>query len=229
MTGNSFVSTRISGLCGILAPIIGLTCIALAILLCPWFSWTENYLSDLGGSPGDRPIWAAHGMASVLFNCGLVIAGVLGVCFVVGMRKIPALNSRLGKIGSSFYLMDACALIGIGIFPESTGAPHTFFSITFFILVGVSLVFIGMALKKKSERTLGWLAFALLAFGLIAVPLFFMPQPSGSNAIAEMIPIISIAIFSMVFGYRLYDQGQDGGKKEMPMLRKSKELHLFLV
>lgn len=207
MNKNKMLSQRTAGLCGILAPIIGLTCIALAILLCPWFSWTENYLSDLGGFYGDRPIWAAHGTASILFNMGLILAGVLGVCFGLGLRKSQSFRTPLGNIGTLFLILDAAALMGIGIFPETTGPPHTFFSFAFFIMVGISLALVGTALIKTSERTLGWFTIALFIFGLVSVPLFITPQPVGSNAIAEMIPVISASIFSMVFGYRLLFSG----------------------
>ncbi len=123
MNANKILSQKTSGLCGVLAPVIGLTCIGMAVLISPWFSWTENYLSDLGGFPGDRPIWAAHGTASIIFNIGLIVAGVLGVLFVLGLRKNHLLDSPLGNIGIIFYFLDACALIGIGIFPETTGPP----------------------------------------------------------------------------------------------------------
>jgi hypothetical membrane protein len=211
MITKGILSQRTAGFCGILAPIIGLSCIALAVLLCPWFSWTENYLSDLGGFPGDRPIWAAHGAASILFNVGLIIAGALGVCLVLGLRKSQMFSSSLGNLGTLFLIMDSFALIGIGIFPETTGPPHTFFSITFFILVGVALLLIGLTLIKSSEKKLGGLTIALFIFGLVSVPLFITPKPVGSNAIAEMIPIISISIFSIVFGYRLFCLDQING------------------
>ncbi|MEE9152300.1 MAG: hypothetical protein V3U20_10790, partial [Thermoplasmata archaeon] len=77
MTQKSFVSLRTAGICGILSPLIAFTCIGLAILYSPWFSWTDNWLSDLGGFPGERPVWSAHGLSSILFNTGLIIAGIL--------------------------------------------------------------------------------------------------------------------------------------------------------
>lgn len=203
MTSKSYIPLRLGGICGILAPIIALSCIGLAILYCPWFSWTENYLSDLGGSPGDRPIWSAHGIASILFNFGLVIAGILGICLAIGIRKSGILTTSLGKAGTMIFIFNAFALIGIGVFPETTGAPHTFFSVAFFLLVGLSLWFMGMGLLKSSEKNLGWFLLALLVFGLTSIPLFLTPRPWGSNAIAEMIPIVSIALFSIAFGIKL--------------------------
>jgi hypothetical membrane protein len=203
MAVKKIMSLKISGYCGIAAPVIGLACIGLAISYAPWFSWTENYLSDLGGFPGDRPIYAAHGVASIFFNFGLMAAGILGCCLVIGIRESRILNSPLGELGTAFYLLDACALIGIGVFPESTGAPHTFFSMTFFVLVGFSLFFMGIAQIRSTERIFGWFTIGLFFFGLCAIPLFVTPKPVGSNAIAEMIPIISIALFSIAMGIKL--------------------------
>ena len=59
---------KIVGLCGILSPIIGFIFISIAIQSAPWFSWTENWISDLGGFEGDRPIYSAKGTESILLN-----------------------------------------------------------------------------------------------------------------------------------------------------------------
>ena len=219
MPSKITISMKISGFCGILAPVIALGCIGLAILISPWFSWTENYLSDLGGFPGDTPVWAAHGAASVLFNLGLVIAGILGILFGLGLRKDPLLKTRLGSIGTIFYLLDAGALIGIGVFPETTGAPHTLFSFVFFILAGFSLCFIGIAQLRSSKKVFGYFTIILFIFGLFAVPLLFMPRPLGANAVAEIIPVISISLFSVVFGYGLLKLDSEKEKKEESSLK----------
>lgn len=75
------ILVKISVLFGVFAPIIAFSCIALAIYHSPWFTWTGNWLSDLGGMSGETPIWTAHGIASVFFNFGLIMAGVMGVVF----------------------------------------------------------------------------------------------------------------------------------------------------
>jgi hypothetical membrane protein len=132
-----------------------------------------------------------------------MIAGILGICLAIGIRKSGILTTSLGKAGTMIFIFNSCALIGIGVFPETTGFPHTFFSVTFFLLVGLSLFFMGMGLLKSSEKSFGWLVLALFVFGLTSIPLFLAPRPWGSNAIAEMIPIISIALFSIIFGIKL--------------------------
>lgn len=190
-------------MCGLLAPLVAFICIGLAVHLSPWFSWTNNYLSDLGGYPGMEPTYAARGLPSILFNFGLITAGILGIILGLGIRKLDFMDSLLGKGGTLFFILDAVALLGIGIFPETTGEPHTFFSIAFFITIGICLLLMSIALFRTKQKSLAWLTLVLLIFGLTAIPLFIVPKPVGSNAVAEIIPIISVAVFSMAFGFEL--------------------------
>jgi hypothetical membrane protein len=108
-------------------------------------------------------------------------------------------------MGFIFLVLDSCALVGVGLFTESTGEWHTLFSIAFFVLVGLALVFCTIAFFTSGEKKLALLTCGLLIFGLTAVPLFITPQPVGSNAIAEIIPIISVSIFSVVIGYSIFN------------------------
>jgi hypothetical membrane protein len=202
---NKLPSLKLTGICGILAPVIGLSCIGIAILLSPWFSWTDNYLSDLGGFPGDRPIWAANGLASIIFNSGLVMAGILGLVFAMGIKKNGIFNSFLGNIRSIFFLLCACALVGIGVFPETTGDPHIVFTIAFFILVEISLLLMGITQLRSEQKRMGCFTIVLFIFGLASIPLFMTPKPTGDNAVAEIIPIISISIFLMVLGFKIFN------------------------
>jgi hypothetical membrane protein len=207
---NGFPPKRIAGLCGLLAPLIAFICIGTAILLSPWFSWTRNYLSDLGGFPGMEPIYAAHGPSSILFNVGLIMAGGLGIILGLGVRKLDFMDSLPAKAGTIFFILDAAFLTGIGIFPETTGEPHTIFSIAFFVTIGICLLFMSITLFRTRRRKLARLTLILLLFGMIAIPLFITPKPVGSNAVAEMVPIISVAVFSIAFGYELLSDDMEG-------------------
>lgn len=195
---------RMFGLFGMLAPLVGLGVILISSLMLPWFSWQDNYISDIGGHPESSFLWTTHGVPSVIFNFGLVAAGFLGILFGFGFRKSALARGISGGLGAVFLIMGAVALVGIGLFTETTGSLHTFFFITFFILVGLAFMFISLALFRSGERRLGLLCLFLLIFGLCALPLFFIPKPVGSNAIAEIIPIFSVSIFCVVFGYLLF-------------------------
>jgi len=63
---------KISGVSGVLAPLVAFTLISLAITSHPQFSWTGNALSDLG---------VVEGVTAVLFNSGLIIGGILAIIF----------------------------------------------------------------------------------------------------------------------------------------------------
>ena len=197
------ISMRISGLCGIFGPIVGFICIAFAIYYSDWFNWTGNWLSDLGGMPGETPIWAARGIASVIFNSGLIITGIMGVVFASAIRKIRMFNTRLGRIGTLLLILNMSALCAIGIFPETTGYLHTLVSLIFFFLVAFSLLVIGTAVRKSSGKTLGGFVTLLGAISLCSFPFLFIPRPWGSNAIIELFPIISISILAIIFGIAL--------------------------
>ncbi|KYK21781.1 hypothetical protein AYK24_03230 [Thermoplasmatales archaeon SG8-52-4] len=203
MSKNQPISIRISALCGILGPIIGLIFITLSIYYSSWFNWTENWLSDLGGIPGDPSIWASRGIASIIFNNGLVVSGIIGVIFASSLRKIKILNNRNGRIGRSLFILDMFTLCTVGIFPETTGYLHTVVSLIFFFLIAISLLLIGNVLRYSSLKKIGGFFSILGIFSLCSFPFFLIPRPWGSNAIIEMIPIISISIFSIIFGHAI--------------------------
>ncbi len=203
MSSKQFIPPKVAGLCGILGPIIGFASIGLAVYCASWFSWTENWLSDLGGTPGERPIWSARGTASVIFNVGLLLAGILGIIFATAVRKIRMLDTPLGRIGTLLFLLDMFALCAIGIFPESTGTPHSVVSFIFFLLIPLSLLPIGSTIRKTSEKNLGLYVTLLGAMSLCLSPLLYISRPWGGNAIAEMFPCILTSMFSIVFGIGL--------------------------
>jgi hypothetical membrane protein len=195
---------EISGLMGMLAPIVAWSSIILAVLVSPWFSFTENYLSDLGGSPESDRLWDTHGTASLIFNFGLLSAGIFGIMFSAGIRKSRMFRTSFGNFGTAIMFLVSGALVGIGLFSETTGIIHTLFSVAFFALVGAALLFLGIDQIRSRDGPRRWFTIGLFLFGLISVPLFMLPKPIGSNAIAEIIPIISVSLFSTIFGFKLY-------------------------
>ncbi len=78
----------------------------------------------------------------------------------------------------------------------------------------MALVFLSLAFLRSGERKFGLLSTALLIFGLTAVPFFVTPKPIGSNAVGEIIPIISVSVFYMVFGYMMFNAKQREGQDE---------------
>ena len=84
---NQALRLRLAGLCGLLSFFILMICIGLSIQYTSWFSWTENWLSELAGSFGETPIWSARGLPAIVFNGGLILSGIIGLLFSMLMRK----------------------------------------------------------------------------------------------------------------------------------------------
>jgi len=203
MNSKQSALMKVAGLCGVLVPIVAFAFIALAIYHSPWFTWTGNWFSELAGTAGERPIWAARGIASVFFNVGIIIAGSMGVVCATASRKIQILNTRLGRLGNLLLFIDMLALCAIGVFPLTRGYLHDVASFVFFILVPLSVISIGTAFRKSSEKKIGWFMTLLGVISLCSFPLLFISPPWGGNAIIEMIPAVSISVCVMVFGISL--------------------------
>jgi len=182
------VIMRVAGFCGVTTPVIAFTLIALSISYSPWFSWTDNALSDLG----------VRDIAAILFNSSLIIGGILTITFAIGVRKILP-RGILARMGILLLIMASAALCAIGLFPETAGVIHFYFSVTFFTLFPISLFFVGGAMiRKPSRRSLGLLA-VLVGFAAAAVWAF----PWTSAAIPEALSSAAISIWSIAFGIEL--------------------------
>jgi hypothetical membrane protein len=199
MSKKQLDSIKISALCGIIAPLIGFIFITCSIFYSEWFSWSENWLSDLGGIPGNTSIWASRGISSIIFNSGLIISGVIGVFFAYSLRKLQILNNSQGKTGSFLFIFDMLTLSFVGLFPETTGYLHTFVSIMFFFLIALTLLIIGIVIGKSSMKKFGKFIIILGVISFCSFPFFAIPRPWGNNAIIELVPIISLSIFTIIF------------------------------
>jgi hypothetical membrane protein len=183
---------RIAGLCGVVTPIVAFSCIFLAISLSPGFSWTDNALSDLG-----------VGKAAIIFNMGLVLAGILAVVFGTGLWVVFR-RRILGRVGGFLFYLGGFALSGIGVFSEAAGAIHFYFSVTFFVLIPLSLFFLGTESILTGSGRFGLFTIAL---GVVAlVPWVFSWK---GVAIPESISALSMSAWSFVQGIRIYFQSKE--------------------
>jgi hypothetical membrane protein len=184
---------KLAGISGILAPIIAFTCILLAIASYPPFSWTNNALSDLG---------VQSGITASLFNSALILSGVLAILFAYGLFKILG-NKALGNIGAFIFILAALALIGIGIFPESAGRIHYYFSVAFFTLIPLSACAIGATFLLKANLKMGFFTF-LVAIFAATVWIFQWTVGFGRNvAIPETLAALSASLWITVIGLKM--------------------------
>jgi len=180
---------KIAGLCGVVAPVVALSSIFLAILLSPWFSWQRNALSNLGVS----------GTAAAVFNSGLIVSGLLAMVFASGLFEKFS-GGVLGRLGAMVLFLASIALFGVGLFPETAGPIHFYFSVAFFALFPVSLLLIGTyMIMVKSERKLGYIS--ILMAVLAALPWMFL---WNGVAIPEMASATVASAWVTPMGLKLY-------------------------
>jgi len=183
---------RVSGIYGVLAPVLAFTFILVAVGSYPQFSWTANALSDLG---------VVAGVTAGVFNSGLIICGVLCLTFAVGLYLL--IKSVVGRVGVFVFALACVSLVAIGTFPESVSPTHYMVSVAFFVLLPISLLVItaGFALERQAKMAVFTLAVAVVA----ALPwvLYFTVQYVSGVAIPEAVSGLAGGGWTVVLGYKM--------------------------
>lgn len=192
--------SRIPGLCGVVGPLLILSVTLIAISQYDSFSWTENWLSDLGV---DQDAVAA------LFNLGLIICGALTAIFAIGLKGTLPRSTR-GSVGAITLFLGALALCSAGAFRSTVGVEylvHYYTSGLFFALVIISLLLIGSAMMQEpSERNLGLFVFITGLFTCtagIALVVIDELSPWG-GAIPEFLISLGASVCYIILGVRLF-------------------------
>ena len=197
------IPRKLALFCGILSPLVTLIPIILALADSPWFSWTENWLSDIGGEPGDRPIWSARGSSSILFNLGLVFGGLLSMMFWTALKEEMKPLGPEGERALELFLMEGILLTLVGALPFSTGIPHMAVALVFFLLVPVFFLKIGRELDSREEtRQEGKLWTFFFVLSATAIGGLALPRPWGGNAVVEMVPASCLSIFMIYYAQK---------------------------
>ncbi len=151
--------TRVAGMCGVFLPVVIFTSLGLSIASSPWFTWTQHALSDLGIQEN----------SAFLFNYGMIFGGVLALIFSVGLMKILT-----NKLGAYVLMLSSLALIGIGVFPETIFTLHFLTSASFFVLLAIGLLVIGVTRGYNSfEKNIGLLALVLVVIAISSTVFLF--------------------------------------------------------
>lgn len=184
---------RVSGIYGVLAPVLAFTFILMAVWSHPQFSWTANALSDLG---------VVSGVTAGIFNSGLVVCGVLCLTFAIGLYLL-LIESRMGRVGVIVFALACLSLVAIGTFPESVSPTHYLVSVAFFVLLPISLLVItaGFAANRHAKMALFTLVVAVVA----ALPwvLYFTVHYVSGVAIPETISGLAGGVWTVVLGYKM--------------------------
>ncbi len=180
--------SKIGATSGIAAPLFAFTCIIIAVVSYPSFSWTSNALSDLGVVPG---------FTGLIFNFGLLISGFLALLFAVfGLAKY-FMTTLVGKVGAGFFGAATVALMAIGVFNESFSPTHYLVSVAFFVLAPIALLILSGAFWLNKHKKMA--AFTVLVAVVSAVPwvLLFAFNYVPNVAIPEAVSGIAISAWTV--------------------------------
>jgi len=144
------------------------TSVAVFLARAP-FNPVNNWLSDLGNSSPDY-----NPSGAVFYNVGCILTGLALFPFYAGLykwytderwRKALLITSQAVGVCSGF------ALIMIGVFSENAGWLHPFWSMVFFLLNFLVLVFVNVSLftHPKFMKPVGVYGFAVAAINLALV------------------------------------------------------------
>lgn len=196
MNQRDLIWLRISGVCGVITPLVAFTCILLAIHYSPEFSWTDNALSNLG---------IQKGLTAPLFNYGLITSGLFALAFAIGLFHSLS-KKTLAKIGTFTFVLATLALIAIGIFPENIKPLHYYASVAFFALLPLALLVLVAAFLQMGKMKMGLftLTIALVAAGPWGV--YFAVQYAPNVAIPETISALSASTWAIVLGNNMLKQ-----------------------
>lgn len=152
-------------LAGLLAFVGGVECIlgiSIAEELYPGYSVSSNYISDLGATCRSGLCTIVQ-PSSIIFN---VSVALLGALVLVGSYFLY--RSTGEEILAILLVLSAIGALGVGFFPETTGAVHAIVSLIVFLFGGLSAV----ASFRLQEVPMRYLSIVLGAITLLALGLF---------------------------------------------------------
>ncbi len=189
-SGRAATVRRMTAVCGITSQLVALTALLGAVISnSPWFSWTEDHISALG----------VEGSAKMLFNSGLVLAGILSLIFAIGLGWC-FLSGRLGQLAMVSLILGSIAVFDMGVFPRTFDFMHGVSTTVFFVFITLALLLIGVAAITASQMTWGLLS--ITAGVLVAAPQLVLGPLSG-GAILQLLSYLPWSLWIMAFGIML--------------------------
>jgi hypothetical membrane protein len=188
------------GFFGLLAAALAWTVIAASVATNPWFVFTSDAFSDLGGPRSTDP-W--------LYNYGLV--SVAALVFVYSIQLGRVAQSKVEVVAASFVMVASIFLGMIGVYHEGT-YPHVFVSTWFFVQFDLAVLASGIGLYLRGKRTMGLAVLAL--FVVASLGAVVVRWPSAATIEAWGIGAIDVWAIIVFFAYRVHTHGVNTSPSE---------------
>ena len=179
---------KILGISGIIIPIIFLAVLYISIQNAPWFSWSENAISDLGRFE--------YGLIS--FNYTLIAIGILLLFFSFSL----VFSLKGERAGPTVLALSSIYFIGVGIYPLPH-PNHVDISGLFFIAFPIGFLILGLRLYKINIafiRNMG--SFALIIVIISGFSPLFLIFNNGI-AIPELVILLPGFFWCMIYSIKL--------------------------
>ena len=112
-------------------------------------------------------------------------------------------QSAIGKVGVSVFVLDALALMAIGIFPENAGHNHYYTSVTFFAFFPISMFLIAAALRRSAQTRMALFTLVIAAFAIAVWITQFSIKFVPGVAIPETLYALSVSTWSVFLGFKM--------------------------
>ncbi len=147
----------------------------------PLYSVSTNAISDLG-----------VGSTALLFNGSIVLLGFLILVSAYLYHPVH------GKVWITIpFLLAGVGAIGVGLFPETTGAPHGIFALLSFVFGGLLAILVSTQVRPPFRH----LSILLGAAGLVALVLFVSNNDLGIGfGGMERMIVYPVLLWGIAFG-----------------------------
>lgn len=157
------------------AVLFGVGFVFLGTLIDPAFSWETRSLSSIGEANGKGllALGSTDQLAFLLFNGGLLLGGLTGLPFMIGLGR--ATEGRASTVGTGLGLLTLVGMFGVGVayLDGPLNALHFPFATTLFFGLTFTMWAFGTALVLGDDRLYGvgtiWLSNAQVVFWVLWV------------------------------------------------------------
>lgn len=152
------------------AVLVGVGVVFLATLIDPAFSWETRSLSSIGEAT-DAGLGSADRIAFLLFNGGLLLGGLVGTLFVVGVGSV--LNGRVSTVATVLGVITLLGMAGVGIayLDGPLASLHFLFATMLFMGQTLTMWAFGSAMVLDGDPEFGvlsiWISNAQLLFWIV--------------------------------------------------------------
>ncbi len=164
----------------------------LAEIYYPGYNVSTNYISDLGANCPTLQTCVINQPTSIIFNSSIILLGLLvllGAYFINRAFHWKPATLMIGIAG--------IGLLGVGLFPETTGIWHSIFSLIVFLFTGLT----ALVTARFQKKPMFYFSIILGLFTLVALVLYVGGTNLGLGAGGmERMVVYPVLLWALGFG-----------------------------